>query len=453
MTQPAQQRWRRILSLAWPLIISNSFWNLQLFIDRAFLGQYSTEALGAAMAVMGVFWVPMALLQGTASYVTTFVAQYFGAEEYDHIGPTLRQSILVSIVGGLLFFGFIPLAEPFFRMIGHELGVLQLEIEYFNALTTSALPTAIVAAISGYFIGLGRTERVMILNGVGLLLNAVLDYLLIFGNGGFPEMGAAGAGLATGLAGFGSAIVGFFLLRYDRDSARYAVFGSWRPNFAVMKQFLRYGLPSGLQWALEGIAFTVFLIYMGRLPNGAASLAASSIAVTVMMLSVLPAMGIAQAVMTLVGQHIGEGNPDEAARDTWSGVRISLAYMACVALSFVVIPDVYLLAFQNDKDPLLWQSVQHLAPQLLACVAIFTLFDSVYLNVSFALKGAGDTVFVSAIAAILPWPIMVLPSTLVSGPDAVVDAWKWIIPYSATICVILIYRFRQGAWRTMSVRS
>lgn len=123
----------RVLKIAWPLIIANSFWNLQLTIDRVFLGQFSTEALGAAMAVNGVFWVPMALLQGTAAYVTTFVAQYYGAKEHHMIGPALWQSFHVSWIGGLLFLGLSLISPAFFNWVGHAENVRALEIEYFNS--------------------------------------------------------------------------------------------------------------------------------------------------------------------------------------------------------------------------------------------------------------------------------------------------------------------------------
>src|SRR5690606_31010536 len=98
------RKWKEIFAIAWPLIIANSFWNLQLTIDRMFLGSYTTEALAAAMAVMGVFWTPMALLQQTAGYATTFVAQYYGAKKFEMIGPALWQAIYLSTIGGLLFF-------------------------------------------------------------------------------------------------------------------------------------------------------------------------------------------------------------------------------------------------------------------------------------------------------------------------------------------------------------
>ncbi|NJM09978.1 MAG: hypothetical protein HC883_03555 [Bdellovibrionaceae bacterium] len=168
-------RWKLILAIAWPLIIANSFWNLQLTIDRVFLSMHSTEALGAAMAVMGVFWVPMAMLQGTASYITTFVAQYFGAHEQSKIGACVWQALYVSLVGGtgLLAFNFI--SPWFFGLIGHPPAIQALEVEYYNAVAFSALPTAIVAVVSGFFTGLGRTRTVIGINFIGLVLNVILE--------------------------------------------------------------------------------------------------------------------------------------------------------------------------------------------------------------------------------------------------------------------------------------
>lgn len=298
-------RWKSLVALAWPLIIANSFWNFQLTIDRIFLGLHSTEALGAAMAVMGVFWVPMALLQGTANYVMAFVAQYLGAKEESKIGAALWQSIHMSLIGGFLFLGLIFLSAPFFKLVDHPPVTQALEIEYFDALAWSAMPTAIVAAISGFFTGLGRTKVVIGINLTGLVLNAVLDWLLIFGNLGAPKLGVAGAGYATAIATWGAAAFGIWFAFSAANDALYGLWRNWALRPELMKQFLRFGLPSGMQWALEGLAFTVFLIIMGNTVEGEAALAASSIAVTVMMLSVLPTMGVAQAVMSLTGQHVG----------------------------------------------------------------------------------------------------------------------------------------------------
>jgi len=444
--------WKTILRLAWPLVIANSFWNLQLTIDRLFLADYSTDALGAAMAVMGVFWVPMALLQQTAAYLTTFVAQYFGARQYHMIGPAFWQSVYVSVTGGLLVLLLTFISDPLFNMIGHARSTRQLEVTYFTAICYSALPTAIVAGTSGFFTGLGKTQIVIFINLAGLVTNVIFDYLLIAGNLGFPAMGIAGAGYATALANACGAIFGLFLVLTRKNEAGYHVLSGIRFLPDLMKRFLKYGLPSGMQWALEGLAFTFFLIFIGRMTNGSAGLAGSGIVVTIMLLSVLPAMGVAQAVSVLVGQHLGEENPEAARISTWSGFQVALFYIIPLGLSFVLFPRFYLAWFHNDSDMILWGQVEKMVPWLLMYVGFFTAFDCMNLIFSFALKGAGDTRFVTMVTLVVPWPLMVLPTwLLVNTEGAVYRAWGAASIYIVVQALIFWRRFEGGKWKHMSV--
>ncbi len=445
---------KNILHIAWPLIIANSFWNIQLTVDRIFLGAYSTEALGAAMSVMGVFWVPMALLQQTASYVTAFVAQYQGAGEERKIGSYVWQSIYISVFGGLLFLILNLFTPWFFEMVGHSDSIQALEVDYFNSLAFSALPMAFIAAISGFYTGIGRTKTVIAINFVGLIFNLALDPLLIFGKWGFPAMGIKGAGYATALSGYAGIVFCIYLLSHKNQEKLFRMRSSWRLNTNYIKKFLKYGIPSGMQWALEGLAFAVFLIIIGRLPNGDVALSSSSIAVTIMMLSVLPSMGIAQSVLTLVGQKMGESDIKAAIKTTWHGVGISFIYISLVASSFWLIPEFYISWFSNPQNPQLWSEVAATVPKLLKIVAIFILFDCIYLNISFALKGAGDTAFVSYVALIVPWPLMVLPAILfMKSPEGLLLSWKFVIVYMVAISILLIMRFKQGKWKSMNLRQ
>ena len=250
-------RWKNLFAMAWPLIIANSFWNIQLTIDRLFLAQYATEALGAAQAVMGVFWTPMALLQQTAAYLMTFVAQYLGANEKDRIGPAVWQSIYISIFGGLLLLFLIPLAPQIFKTMGHSQKITLLEIEYFEMICYSALPMSLVASASSFFSGLSLTRVVMWINCVGMIANVFFDYLLIFGNWGAPAMGIAGAGLATTLANCCGAAFALYLVFSSKDRRTYHLLSGWRWDTNLFKRYM-FGLPSGLQWSLEGLAFTSF---------------------------------------------------------------------------------------------------------------------------------------------------------------------------------------------------
>ncbi|MBY0316025.1 MAG: MATE family efflux transporter [Bdellovibrionales bacterium] len=447
-----KEQWKYILKIAWPLIVANSFWNLQLTIDRIFLGNFSTEALGAAMAVMGVFWTPMALLQQTAAYVMTFVAQYYGAKEFNKIGPAVWQSLYISVLGGLLFLLLIPAAIPLFTIIGHSENLIGLEVQYFEAICYSALPAAVVAAVSGFFTGLGNTRIIMAINVVGLIANIILDYVMIFGKLGFPAMGVAGAGYATALANCVSAAFALYLIFKKKFEIDYKIFSGWRFDWELTQRFLRFGLPSGMQWALEGLAFTVFLIVVGRMPNGDAALAASSIVLTVMMLSVLPPMGIAQAVSVLVGQHLGEKRPELAVGNVWGGLQLSLMYILPMGISFLLFPTFYLNWFFNDTNPLLWNQVSTIVPYLLMYVALFTNFDSMNLIFSFSLKGAGDTRFVTLVALLMPWPFMVLPTLLMKDWDgAVYWAWGAASFYIILQAFVFWRRFEGGKWKSMSV--
>ena len=455
MSVPKETRlegWKRILSIAWPLIIANSFWNLQLTIDRIFLGQYSTDSLAAALAVMGVFWTPMALVQQTAAYSMTFVAQYFGAKQNKDIGPAVWHALYLAIAGGILMLGLIPMAPWLFQAIGHSEKLQPLEIQYFEALCHSALPAAITAAVSGFFTGLSRSQAVMWINAVGLVANVIFDYIMIFGKFGFPEMGIAGAGYATALANWASALFGIaWILRLDR-SGEYGFVKGWRLKLDLVRRYIRYGVPSGLQWALEGLAFTVFLIFLGRMKSGDAALAASGIVVTVMMLAVLPAMGVAQAVSVQVGQHLGEQKPELAVRDTWRGFQVALMYILSIGVTLILFPGFYLSWFKNDADPALWGQVTVMVPYLLMFVAFFTAFDSMNFVFSFALKGAGDTRFVTMVALLLPWPVMVLPTALLSHvPGGLYYSWGAASLYGCLLAFVFWARFRGGKWKSMSV--
>lgn len=268
------------------------------------------------------------------------------------------------------------------------------------------------------------------INLVGLIANAILDYVMIFGNFGCPALGVAGAGYATSIATAFSALYGAYLVFNEHNEKIYRVLSNWKFNSTLSLQFLKFGLPSGMQWALEGMAFTVFLIVIGHFPNG----------------------DVAQAVMTLVGQNLGNKNPTVAECATKDGIKISQIYMACIAVTFFLIPEFYISWFKTEENLTLWTSVSESTVQLLRIVALFTILDSFYLNISFALKGAGDTRFVSLIALIIPWPLFVVPTYLIRHQEnPLILAWFWVAGYSLITALIMYLRFRQGKWKTMSV--
>ncbi|MCB1197105.1 MAG: MATE family efflux transporter [Deltaproteobacteria bacterium] len=446
------QKYKEVLRLAWPLIIANAFWNIQLTVDRIFIGEYSSLGLGAVIAAGIVFWVPMALLQQTSAYVSTFIAQYSGSKQPEMIGTAFWQAIWIALIGGSLFLLLLFPTPYLFSIFSHSQEMQALEVIYFKAICWSALPTAIVAVCSGFFTGIEKTATIMKINAAGMMANILFDYVLIFGHWGFPELGVKGAGYATSLAALVAMIYGLMVVIRADPTNLYKITSSIKLHTDVFRRFLIYGVPSGLQWSLEATAFTVFVVFIGRLPNGDASLTATSIALSIMHLSVLPSIGVAQAIGVLVGKSLGQSAPDKAETFSWAGVRIVAIYMLTMGISFILIPDFYINWFAPRVGTDVWLQAQHIAVFLLMFMALFTLFDSMNFVLSFALRGAGDTKFISWVSLLVPWPLMVIPTWMVSKhAQGIYYAWGFASFYIIVLAFIILFRFRGGKWKKMRV--
>jgi MATE family, multidrug efflux pump len=441
---------RTLLGLAWPLIVSNSFTTIQLTIDRLFLSWYDVDAATASVATLMVFWLPYVLLFITAGYVATFAAQYSGAGRPHRVGPAVWQGIYFSVAAGLAMLALIPLGGPIFRLIAHEPAIQTLEVQFFRCLCWFALPGLLTATVSAFFSGRGESAVVMVINAAGLVVTAGLDYCWIFGRLGFPELGIVGAGWATVGGAWASAAVGLGLMLRSRYRRENAILSGWRLDPALFRRLLRYGLPSGAQWALDITAFNAFIVLTGWF--GAGELGATGLVLTINNLAFIPMLGVGQAVAILVGRHLGEDRPDLAERMTWLGLLVAGGYMGLIAVLYVVAPSVFIAPFQGDNDPTKWQAIAERVVVLLWFVAAFSVFDAANIVLSFGLRGAGDTVFVSLVSLFLAWPVMVLPTWAAWRYDwGLYWAWAFASAYICLQALCFLVRFRGGKWRTMRV--
>jgi MATE family multidrug resistance protein len=290
---------------------------------------------------------------------------------------------------------------------------------------------------------------VLLISASGLIVNALLDYAWIFGNWGFPAWGIAGAGWATVCGAWASTVVAFALMLQPRYRNAYCTGHCWKFEPALFRRLMYFGLPNGLMVALDAMAFTGFTIMTGWF--GAAELAATSITVTLNILVILPVLGIGQAVEVLVGRRLGEDRPDIAERTTWTGFFIAWTAMAAVAVVYVAAPDLLIWPFRNPADPEAERAADA-ARVLLRFVAAYCMFDSANLVFSFALRGAGDTRFVTYAALGPAWLVMVGPTYLSYELGwGLYWAWTFASAYIALLAVIFIARFRYGKWKTMRV--
>lgn len=443
--------YREVLNVAFPLILSTGSWSLMQFVDRMFLTWYSADAIAASLPGGIMNWTIAAFFIGVASYVNTFVAQYYGARQYARIGSAVWQGVYISLFGGLAILVIYPLAPALFRLFGHSPEVTVLETDYFRIILFG-IPFLIIAnAATGFYSGRGKTWFILWVNLAAIVINLVMDYAWIFGKWGFPEAGIRGAGFATVLSGAVIAVIMFLATLSPQNNRLFHTLSGWRPDWELFRRLLRFGSPQGLQFTLEIAAFTFFIMFVGRL--GVLELAASNIAFNINTLAFLPMQGMSIAVSSLVGQYLGDNKVDLAERATWSAFHLTFIYFGMLAAGYFLVPGLFLWPFRWHADPAQFEPIRKMVVILLRFVAFYCLFDGFNMIFSAAVKGAGDTRFVAFTSILLSWSLLLIPSFLVTYLFHGGLYWLWALVtlYIAALGIVFLYRFLKGPWRKMRV--
>ena len=442
---------REVMSLAYPLILSQMSFTVQSFVDRLFLTWYSPEAVAGTVTAMFTVWAVIGLCVGAGEYTTTFVAQYLGAGRPRRIGAALWQGVYFSAAAGIVSAALIPAAPTVFALARHAEAIRVHEVTYAQVILAGGFPIVLMATLASFFAGRGQTGVILGVNVLATVVNATLDYMMIFGHGGFPRMGVRGAALSTIVSQVVGAAVYLALILRARHRRDYGTLAGWRLETPLLGRLLRYGVPAGLQFSMEILAFAIFMIIIGRL--GTAPLAASGIAFNLNMIVFMPMLGFGLAVTSLVGRYLGADRPELAERATWSALWLCLGYMvACCAL-YVSAPAMLLAPYAAGGDPAGFAPVAALAGVLLRFVAFYSLFDMMNVIFASALKGAGDTLFPVAATVLLAWTVMLAPTWLLVAQDrgGVFTAWTAATAYIFCVGLLMYRRFRRGRWRSMRV--
>jgi MATE family multidrug resistance protein len=447
----AESGYREVLKLAFPLILSTGSITIQQFIDRMFLTWYSPEAIAAAAPGGIVSFTLQCLFIGTTAYVNTFVAQYFGAKQYDKIAQAVWQGIYFAIAAGIFFLSYIPLAKPIFNFAGHSPEVRILEIQYFKILCFGALPVFIIAAVSGFFGGRGETKIIMWVNIFATAVNIMLDYLLIFGHFGLPQLGIRGAAIATVIAGYTAAITIFLYMMKAKYRRKYSTLRNHKFDFELFKRLMRFGLPNGIHFMLDLTGFTLFVLLVGRF--GTLELAATNITFNINHIAFMPMIGVGMAVEIIVGQRLGENQPKLARYGTYSALHITFLYIGTIAMTYVLFPKIYLLPFAAQADPGQFILIQRMTIILLYFVAFYSIFDTMNIIFACALKGAGDTRWVMITSVILSWITLIIPTYLASVVYnwGLYITWSFVTLYIVMLGIVFFLRFLGGKWESMRV--
>lgn len=438
--------------IALPMIVSHASETVMMFVDRLFLSWIGTVHIAAAMSGGLSAFVFSSLFAGTVGYTNAVVAQYFGAGRHDRCVETAAQGVILSVLFAPLLFLLIPLVRMTFVWAGHSALQIELEFSYFRILMFGAAITLLRQTFVGFFLGIGRTGIVMLANVLGMIVNIPLNYILIFGAFGFPALGMEGAALGT--IGGSVTILAILLVAYFRHPFVRALssLDAWRFRPDLIRRLIRFGMPAGIEIFLNVFAFNTFIQLFHSMGEEVA--AAVTITFNYDMVAFIPMLGLGVAVTAMVGQQMGAGRPEDAARAASLALRVGYSYAAAMMLLFVFGAPALVRVFTAGSPTLAGDggSLSALAETMIRLAAIYTLADITQLIFAGALRGAGDTKAVMYLSVAIHWLMgisaVLLIRVLRLEPLVV---WMVFIGFVLLLGIVMFLRFKTDKWREMSI--
>lgn len=443
--------YRELLRVAVPLVLSMASTTLMQFTDRMFLANYSLDSIAAVVPASVVNFMLVSFFFGVAEYVSVFVAQYTGATRPERVGAALWQGLWFCVPSAALLWLGGWLGAPLFEFSGHPAAVVALERDYFSICTQYSGLAVLGVCLSCFFSGRGLTRPVMAANMLGALVNIPLDYLLINGLWGLPEMGIRGAAWATVIGWAVIALIMGAMVFRRANEACFKVRSARRLDWELMRRLWRFGSPGGAQMLVDLFAISFFMVMVGRL--GTLELAASNMAITVNLVIFLPLIGLCIAVSVLTGQAMGSSAPDIVVRTVGSALRLGLMAMGLACLFMVLAPEWIMGWFRTRGMPdAEFAAIVAAGVPLLRFVALYSMGDAVAQICFSALKGAGDTGFVLRALAGCNLLFIVVPVVFFLWIGAGFHAFWWALTVDVfALALVAGRRFRAGGWRKLSV--
>lgn len=434
-----------LVGLAYPIVLSQLSMSAMQIVDTAMVGRLGPTELGA-VGFGGIWlWTALTLFVGTTQGVQTFVAQDFGAGRKKHAGAWFWQGIYAVLPMTVIALAVFALCLPaFLDWLAPPQEIRPLTTAYVQARVWGSPAGVAFVMGAAFFRGIGNTRTPLYITLLAVAVNAVLDFGLIFGRLGLPELGVSGAGYATAIANWVSAISMFGALMRPGIRRSYAT--AWiRPNIGSIVRFLQTSAPVGAQWLLGMSSFAVFSTLVARM--GSTSIAASQALIAVLSISIMLASGLSIASATLVGQYIGARNLVAAERAHRSAIIIGFGVSLGLAALFIAAPEFLMRLFTVDSDLL------EAGASLMLVGAVLQVFDTMGNISSGSLRGAGDTRWPLVATTSLAW-FVYLPLAYFMGitlQGGLLGAWAGCAVNSSLVAMTLLARFRRGAWQAIAI--
>lgn len=376
-----------LLRLTGPLVLAQVSQTAMGLVDTVMAGRVSAVDLAAVAVGSSIFFPVYLFLIGLLSAVTPLVAQAYGRGDGPAVRQSMRQGMAIGLITGCLLMPLLWSMQPFMAWMGVDAEVIPLTDRYLFAISWGLPLAGLFFALKGGGDGFAKPRLSMFAGFLGLGVNIVANYLLIYGHLGLPALGGVGCGWATTLSILAMLAAMAVLLKKSRTQGTdrlFALTGTWFGSGASSTAaFLRLGVPLGLALFIECSIFTLIALFIAKL--GAQVVAAHQIALNFSSQLYMLPYSLAMALTVHVGYTIGRGRLGRLARIVRTGLVLALAGSVCTCL--VVLAFSWEIAGMYTPDPV----VRDLAATLLLFAAIFQLPDAMQVNCGGILRGCKDT--------------------------------------------------------------
>jgi MATE family multidrug resistance protein len=432
---------RRSFALAWPLIVAQLAQNLLFTTDVVLMGWLGPKYL-AAGTLANAFLMPFLLLGvGIIGAVAPLVAQARGARNIKAVRRIVRQGLWAAVVVATLLLPVVLNIGPVFAILGQDPEATALAEGYMFIAAWMLYPALGIIAIRSMLAAFDNTRVILVITVLGVIVNALVAYTLIFGHFGFPRLELRGAAIATGSVNvFMFLAMLFYVLRHRRFKRFHILARFWKPDWTHFRAIFRIGIPIGLTILAEVGLFSVAALLMGRL--GTDEVAAHAVALQLAATAFMVPLGLGLAATVRVGIAFGRGDRDGIHKAGWTALAMGTGFMAITCVIFLALPQLLVAIFLNRNDP--GNAVAlGLAATYLGIAGIFQLADGAQVVAAHALRGLSDTK-VPMILAILGYWAIGLPVAYVLG--FVLDwrgtgIWLGLAAGLAFVAVVLVARF------------
>jgi len=394
-----------IWGIALPIMGGMMSQNILNLVDIGMVGHLGDTALAATGIGSFTNYLAISFIIGLSAGVQALAARRLGEERFDETAVPLNGGLLLALMIGVPLCAVLYLAIPSaYSFLSDDPAVIEQGVPYLQVRILSMVSVGMNFSFRGYWSAIHMTgvylRTLLIMHAINIFLN----WVLIFGNLGAPEMGVLGAGLATTISLYiGTGLYFFFAYRHARDKG----FLHRVPSLNTLWQQLRLSLPASLQQVFFSAGLVTLMWIVSQI--GTAEVAAVNVLMTFHITAVLPAFALALAATTLVGNALGRGDTEDAVLWGWNAAAISLVYGIVVSLLLIPFADPLLGVFLTNPE------TRQLAywPMILWALAIGV--DTTGMVLMNALIGAGDTRRSMWITVIAQW-VFFLPFAFIVGP-------------------------------------